>query len=151
MCPTCSHDNNINIDNDGLRLTFPAPSGTGAVWMFGGSAMWGSGVADEETIYHVRSTNGVGDFIGGEMNAPQPLSEREVEQMLGVAETSTEEPKLEINFKKGQNVKIKNGPFDGYSGTVDEVQPAKGAIRVIVTIFGRATPITLEYWEVESI
>ncbi|MBI4613467.1 MAG: transcription termination/antitermination factor NusG [Planctomycetes bacterium] len=107
---------------------------------------------DEETIYHVRGTQGVGDFVGGgATNAPDPLPEHEVERILGAAEKGTEEPKLNIQFKKGQSVKIKNGPFENFTGVVEEVSPTKGTIRVIVTIFGRATPIEVEYWEVEAI
>lgn len=108
--------------------------------------------ADEETVYHIRSVNGVGDFIGGgTQNQPAPLPPHEVERMLGVAEAQTDEPKLDIKFKKGQSVKIKNGPFENFTGVVEDVSPTKGTIRVIVTIFGRATPIELEYWEVESV
>ncbi len=108
--------------------------------------------ADEETVFHIRSVNGVGDFIGGgSQNQPAPLPPHEVERMLGIAESQTEEPKLDIKFKKGQSVKIRNGPFENMTGVVEDVSPTKGTIRVIVTIFGRATPIELEYWQVESV
>lgn len=108
-------------------------------------------VADEETVYHVRSTQGVGDFVGGSGTIPDPLPDHEVERILGVVEKGSEEPKLDIKFKKGQSVTIKNGPFQNLNGVVDDVSQTKGTIRVIVTIFGRATPIELQYWEVESV
>ena len=99
-----------------------------------------------------RGTQGVLDFVGGAAGGdPDPLPDHEVERILGVAERGAEEAKVEVSFKAGQGVKIKNGPFDSFTGVVEEVSHAKGSIRVIVTYFGRATPIELEYWEVEAI
>jgi len=58
---------------------------------------------------------------------------------------------VNIGFQKGDMVKIKSGPFDGFDGTIDEVQPDKGTVTVTVTIFGRPTPVSLKYWEVEPV
>ena len=66
-------------------------------------------------------------------------------------ETETERPQLKIQPQKGDTVKIKEGPFECFDGVVDEVDPKKGTVRVIVTIFGRPTPVELEYWQVEAV
>ena len=95
---------------------------------------------------------GVGDFVG-DRNQPVPMSEEDVKKILRISEPTEEgeEPVLRIEFNKGDAVKIKDGPFDGFEGNVEEVDPEKGMIQVIVTIFGRATPVPLEYWQVEKV
>ena len=103
--------------------------------------------------YHlIRETPGVGDFVG-DRNQPVPMSEEDVKKILRISEPTEEgeEPVLRIEFNKGDAVKIKDGPFDGFEGNVEEVDPEKGMIQVIVTIFGRATPVPLEYWQVEKV
>ena len=81
-----------------------------------------------------------------------PLKPDEVEQMLGkLEEEEGEEPKLRIDFKVGDTVKIKEGPFENFDGVVEEVIPSKGLVRVVVTIFGRSTRVELEYWKLESV
>ena len=99
-----------------------------------------------------RSTrrSGFGDFVGGGRN-PVPMSPDEIEGILQTMEDSKEKPKLSVDFKKGDRVKIKSGHFENFDGTVDEVNAEKGSVRVIVTIFGRATPVDLEYWELEQV
>jgi len=108
------------------------------------------GEVSEEAWYLVRETPGIGDFIGAERR-PVPMAEHEVEKMLGDAEEKEEAPRLVINFKEGESVKIKEGPFENFDGVVEEVNASKGLVKVIVTIFGRATPVELEYWQVEAI
>jgi transcriptional antiterminator NusG len=99
----------------------------------------------------VRETSGVGDFVG-ERGAPKPLEPEETERLLKVMEGEKEKtPHLKIAFKQGDAVKIKEGPLESFEGVVDDVVPAKGIVRVIVTIFGRATPVELEYWQVEAV
>jgi transcriptional antiterminator NusG len=99
----------------------------------------------------VRDTAGVGDFVGPYGN-PDPLPPEEVDKLLAIAERSTEKaPQVQMAFKKGDAVKIKEGPLESFDGVVDETIPAKGIVRVIVTIFGRATPVELEYWQVEPV
>jgi transcriptional antiterminator NusG len=104
-----------------------------------------------DDLWHmVRETNGVGDFIGGER--PWPLRDDEVARMLGQAEEIEEAaPKLKIDFKEGQLVRIKEGPFKGREGYVDEVNPTSGKVRVIINIFNRSTPVQQEYWQVEAV
>ena len=107
----------------------------------------------DKTWYLVRSIPGVGDFVGGGPGqAPSPMTQREVDKMLGQATAKTEDQvRLKINFEKGDTVKIKEGPFENFEGMVDEVLEAKGLVRVMVEIFGRPTPVELEYWQVERI
>jgi len=105
---------------------------------------------DDETWFLVRETAGIGDFVGAHLK-PVPMKDREVEKMLGQLATATEEPKLKIDFKVGDTVKIKEGPFENFDGVVEEVIPTKGLVRVVVTIFGRATRVELEYWKLEAV
>jgi transcription termination/antitermination protein NusG len=105
----------------------------------------------DETWYLVRSIPGVGDFVGG-ASGPTPMEQHEVDKMLGQAASKTDDqPRLKISFEKGETVKIKEGPFENFEGSVDEVLEGKGLVRVMVEIFGRATPVELEYWQVERV
>ena len=97
----------------------------------------------------LRETPGFGDFLGSR-GEPTPLTEAQVSGILARMSDSEERPQVSINMRKGDMVKIKSGAFDGFDGTVDEVYPDKGMIKVTVTIFGRPTPVELEYWEVEG-
>jgi transcriptional antiterminator NusG len=103
----------------------------------------------EPVWFLIRETAGIGDFVGAD-RTPVPMDEHEVERILSGMRTTDERPALRINFKVGDRVKINEGPFESYNGVVDEVNEAKGMVRVIVTIFGRETPVELEYWQVES-
>lgn len=98
----------------------------------------------------LRETPGFGDFLGAR-GEPSPLSETEVSQILARMSDSEQRPQVSINMHKGDMVKIKSGAFDGFDGQVDEINPDKGTVKVIVTIFGRPTPVELEYWEVEAV
>jgi transcriptional antiterminator NusG len=109
---------------------------------------------DDEAWLFIRETAGVGDFVGsgsGPHAKPFPLTPEEVAKIFGSGASPEEKPKIKISFEKGDTVKIKEGPFENFDGVVDEVQPQKGIVKVIVTIFGRATPVELEYWQVEAI
>ena len=97
----------------------------------------------------VRETPRVGDFLGPR-GEPVPLSDGEVSSILVRMSDSETNLQVNIGLSKGDMVKIKSGPFDGFDGTVEEVIPDKGLVKVIVTIFGRPTPVELKYWEVES-
>ena len=109
------------------------------------------GSVPEKVWFVIRETSGVGDFIGTE-GKPTPMKGHEVEKLLGEAETSGKEaPALKVDYAVGDQVKIKQGPFENYEGTVEEVQLDKGLVRVVVTIFGRPTPIEIEYWQVEAL
>lgn len=104
----------------------------------------------EEVWFVLRETPGFGDFVGGHMQ-PTPASPEEVDKVLGRMDASQEQPKMAVNFRKGDRVKIRQGPFENMDAVVDEVNPEKGTLEVAVNIFGRATPMTLGYWEVELI
>jgi transcription termination/antitermination protein NusG len=109
------------------------------------------GKVPRDVWFLVRETPGVGDFVGAH-GVPDPLPAVEVERLLALVERSAEKaPQVQIAFKKGDSVKIKEGPLESFDGVVDETIPAKGIVRVIVTIFGRATPVELEYWQVEPV
>jgi transcriptional antiterminator NusG len=105
---------------------------------------------DEPTWFLIRETPGVGDFIGAH-GRPEPMSQEEVDKLLGQVEKETERPRLKIEFSKGDAVKIKEGPFENYDGVIDEVDPKKGSVRVIITVFNRPTSVELGYWQVEAI
>jgi transcription termination/antitermination protein NusG len=116
---------------------------------------------DEDTWVFVRETAGVGDFVGASaMPArggaatpkPFPLRPEEVQKIFGASTTEAGGgAKIKINFQTGDKVKIKEGPFENFDGVVDDINEQKGIVRVIVTIFGRATPVELQYWQVESL
>jgi transcriptional antiterminator NusG len=103
--------------------------------------------------YHlIRETPGVGDFVG-DRDQPVPMTEEDVRRILRISEPAEEgeEKVVKVEFAKGDAVKIKDGPFDGFEGHVEEVDAEQGRVQVIVTIFGRATPVGLEYWQVEKV
>ena len=109
------------------------------------------GSVPRDVWFLVRETAGIGDFVGPH-GSPEPLAVDEVDRLLKSMEKSEEKsPQVQISMKKGDAVKIKEGPLESFEGVVDEVVPAKGMVRVTVTIFGRATPVELEYWQVESV
>ncbi len=108
------------------------------------------GNVQEECWYIIKETSGVGDFIGTE-GKPSPMSAVDVNKMLHQAEAAEESPSVQMEFSKGDQIKVKGGAFEGYEGTVEEIDPEKGTVRVIVTIFGRDTPLDIEYWQVEKV
>ena len=104
----------------------------------------------DDVWFALRETPGFGDFVGSR-SQPTPMSPDEVDNVLGRMDESREQPKLSVSFSKGDRVKIKQGPFENIDGVVEDVHPDKGTVEVSVTIFGRATPVSLGYWEVELI
>jgi transcriptional antiterminator NusG len=109
------------------------------------------GSIPENVWFMIKETSGVGDFIGSG-GKPSPMPMHDVEKMLAATLTPEDTPALaNLNFKKGDRVKVREGPFENFEGVVDEINTQKGTVRVIVTIFGRATPIEIEYWEVEQL
>jgi transcription termination/antitermination protein NusG len=103
----------------------------------------------QDVFFLIKETTGVGDFIGT-AGRPSPMSIPEIEKMLQASKAPEEEPTVKMEFQQGDHVKIKEGPFENMEGTVDELLPQQGKVRVIVTIFGRATPVELEYWLIEK-
>jgi len=104
---------------------------------------------NDELWHAVKNTPRVTGFVGGG-NAPVPLSADEVNQILYRQQTSAERPRPKMTFEKNDSVRIVDGPFANFSGKVDEVNPERGTLRVMVTIFGRATPVELEFLQVEK-
>ena len=109
------------------------------------------GTVPERAYYLFKDTQGVGDFIG-QRNKPSPMDAKDVEKLIVAAEKQESgAAAIKVEFKKGEAIKVKEGPFENFDGTVDEIFPDKGVVRVIVTIFGRATPLELEYWQLEKV
>jgi transcriptional antiterminator NusG len=103
-----------------------------------------------DALWHeVKNTPRVTGFVGGG-NSPVPLSPEEVSSILNRQATSAERPRPKMTFEKNDPVRIVDGPFANFSGKVDEVNPERGTLRVMVTIFGRATPVELEFLQVEK-
>jgi transcriptional antiterminator NusG len=107
---------------------------------------------NEKTWFTVRETPGVGDFVGAH-GTPTKMTSTEVNQMLNEQEQSStaELPKVKIDVERGDRVKIKDGPFENFEGTVEEVIEARGLVKVMLIIFNRPTPVDLEYWQVERL
>ncbi len=98
----------------------------------------------------LRGIEGLRDFLGSR-GEPTALSEQEVTAILSRMTDSETRPQVTIGLSSGDMVKINSGPFDGFDGAVEDVNAEKGTVRVIVTIFGRPTPVDLKYWEVEAV
>lgn len=98
----------------------------------------------------VRETPGFGDVLGTHSH-PTAMSDEEVRKIFGQVERSDTSPALAIGFHKNDHVKIQEGPFEGFEGVVEEVDAERGRVRVMVTIFGRANPVDIEYWKVEAV
>ena len=101
----------------------------------------------QDVFFLIKETTGVGDFVGT-AGRPTPMGPQEVEKMLFDSRRPEEAPQVKMEFEPGDNVTIKEGPFENYEGTVDTVLPEKGVVRVLVTIFGRQAPVELEYWQI---
>lgn len=107
-------------------------------------------VMNDDTWHLVKHTNKVTGFVGGAKNRPAPISEDEVAKILGQMEEGVEKPRHKVEFVVGEYVRVKDGPFTDFNGTVEEVNYEKSKVRVSVTIFGRATPVELEFSQVEK-
>lgn len=101
----------------------------------------------QDVFFLIKETTGVGDFVGT-AGRPTPMKEHEIEKMLLDSRKPEDQPSVKLVFQKGEHVQIKEGPFQSYEGTVDELLPDKGLVRVLVTIFGRQAPIELEEWQI---
>lgn len=105
---------------------------------------------DDETWHLVRSTNRVTGFLGG-ANRPTPISQREVDRILAQMEQGGEKPRPKVLFEVGETLRVKEGPFADFNGTVEDVSYEKNKLKMTVTIFGRATPIELDFNQVEKL
>ncbi|HVW10150.1 MAG TPA: transcription termination/antitermination protein NusG [Bryobacteraceae bacterium] len=107
------------------------------------------GSSNDELWHRVKDTPRVTGFVGGG-TTPVPLSADEINKMLYRQTTSAERPRPKMNFEKNETVRIIDGPFATFQGKVDEVNPERNTLRVLVTIFGRATPVELDFLQVEK-
>lgn len=106
---------------------------------------------NDETWFLVRETPGIGDFTGT-AGKPAPMREQDIAKIVQKhEEKEAEQPKLKINFQPGDRVKINEGTFENFEGDVDGIDEANGRVTVMINIFGRSTPVELEYWQIEKI
>ncbi|MFA5095927.1 MAG: transcription termination/antitermination protein NusG [Candidatus Omnitrophota bacterium] len=105
---------------------------------------------NEQTYLFVKNSPGVTGFIGLGKK-PMPLPQSEVDNILKKTKDTQVKPSPKIVFEKGEQVRVTEGPFQNFNGTIEEIHPEKGKIKVSVSIFGRSTPVELEYWQVEKV
>lgn len=105
----------------------------------------------DETWHLVKSIPRVTGFIGGSGNRPTPISQREVDAIMAQMQSGIEKPRPKVEFEPGQNVRVTEGPFADFSGIVDEVNYERNKLRVSVQIFGRETPVELDFIQVEKV
>jgi transcriptional antiterminator NusG len=108
------------------------------------------GRVPEKAWFIIKETSGVGDFIGTE-GVPTPMRDTDVAKMLLEAEKPEEGPSIKVEFEKGDLIKIREGAFENFEGTVESIDSERGIVKVIVTIFGRSTPLDIEYWQIEKL
>jgi len=104
----------------------------------------------DDAWFIIKETMGVGDFIGTE-GVPTAMRDTDVAKMLKEAERPGDVPNIKVEFTKGDVVKIREGAFENFEGTVDSIDTERGIVQVIVTIFGRSTPLDIEYWQIERV
>ena len=104
----------------------------------------------QDIWYMIKNTAKVTGFLGGG-GTPVPLSEEEVKLVMGQISGETSQPKPTFSYEKGENVRVVDGPFVNFNGTVEEVNQDKGKVKVMVSIFGRATPVELEFPQIEAV
>ena len=104
----------------------------------------------DKVWFMIKETEGVGDFIGSN-GKPTPMNPKDQSKMVEEAERPDDAPGIKTEYKKGDKIKVTNGAFINFEGNVDEIIPDKGMVRIITTIFGRPTPLELEYWQIEKI
>ena len=104
----------------------------------------------DDNWYLVKNTPGISGFVGSGKK-PLPLADSEVGQILMQQEEKTTKPKPKVEFGVGESVRVKEGAFANFHGTIEEINPNRGKLKVLVSIFGRSTPVELEYWQVEKV
>ncbi len=104
----------------------------------------------EKAWFMIKETSGVGDFIGTE-GIPTAMRDTDVAKMLMESEKPEEAPSIKVEFEKDDMIKIREGAFENFEGVVDSIDPERGVVKVIVTIFGRSTPLDIEYWQIEKL
>ena len=106
---------------------------------------------DDESWHLVKHTSKVTGFVGGAKNRPAPISEAEVMKIVNQMQEGVEKPRPKVEWTVGEVVRVKEGPFTDFNGSVEEVNYDKSKVRVSVTIFGRATPVELDFAQVEKV
>ncbi len=107
-----------------------------------------AGMINEKAWYFIRNVQGVLGFLGG-ANKPTPLSDSEVDDLLRPVQSGAPEVKPKIAFEIGEVVRIKDGAFENFEGSIQEIDNERGKLKLMVSIFGRSTPVELEFWQVE--
>jgi len=107
-------------------------------------------VMDDDTWHLIKHTNKVTGFVGGAKNRPAPISEAEVMKIVNQMQEGTDKPRHKVEFVVGEFVRVKEGPFTDFNGSVEDVSYEKSKVRVSVTIFGRSTPVELEFSQIEK-
>ena len=110
-------------------------------------------IINDDTWFLVRETNGVGDF-NGSCGKPTPMTDSDVEKIIKMAYPDADDeqvPKTTIPFRSGDRVRVKEGNFQSLEGEVDRIDEANGRVTVIISIFGRSTPVELDHWQIESL
>lgn len=106
---------------------------------------------NDDSWFAIRETSGIGDFTGAG-GKPSPMLAHEVARIVQTDEEESDDaPKLDIKFKTGDRVKVKDGTFEGFEGEVGTIDAQSGKVQVMISIFGRSTPVELEYWQVEGV
>lgn len=108
-------------------------------------------VVDDETRLLVLETQGVSGFVGTDSRTPIAMEDHEVDRIRAELEEQQARPKPKMTFKVGETVKVKEGAFENFEGLVEHIDPEKGTMRLMVLIFGRHTPVELEYYQVEKL
>jgi transcriptional antiterminator NusG len=107
-------------------------------------------VMDDETWHLVKQTNKVTGFVGGAKNRPAPISEEDVQKIVGQMQSGSEKPRHKVEFQVGEVIRVKEGPFTDFNGNVEDINYEKSKMRVAVTIFGRSTPVELDFSQIEK-
>jgi len=108
-------------------------------------------IMDDESWHLIKHTNKVTGFVGGARNRPAPISQEDVLKIVNQMQQGTDKPRHKVEFMVGEFIRVKDGPFTDFNGTVEEVNYEKNKMRVSVTIFGRATPVELDFHQVEKV
>jgi len=108
------------------------------------------GRVDERVWFMIKETADAGDFIGTE-GVPTAMRDTDVAKMLLEAEKPEKAPSIKVEFKKGDQIRIREGAFENFEGVVDSIDSERGLVKVIVTSFGRSTPLDIEYWQIEKL
>ena len=107
-------------------------------------------IMDDESWHLVKQTSKVTGFVGGARNRPTPISQADVQKIVSQMQEGSEKPRHKVEFEVGEMVRVKEGPFADFNGSIEEVNYEKNKLRVSVTIFGRATPVELDFAQVEK-